>query len=194
VRRRARRLGGRSGRKRRQTDWIVSAEGLVLDPSPAFGDTVLIDLINDIDLDDHDDQLTVVRIVGELHFWDIGENRCDTAINWRGFAGIYKTESDATGAVIELAPDDGIDGDSEAWMWRHSFIAFPQGLSISPDLGNSASSLWKGRYSTHIDLRVMRKMGGREHLVLAFRLFTDGSGSEAGYNALLQLRTLVKLA
>lgn len=193
MRRRARRMGGRSSRPRRQTDWIVSAEGFVLDPNPQFGATTLITLIDSIDLDAHNDQLTVVRIVGELHFWDLEPSRPEAdPWNWRGFAGIYKTEADQAGAVIELAPDDGIDADSEAWLWRHSFISHPDGITISAD-GAGVNSLIHGRYSTHIDLRVMRKMGGREHLVLAFRLFNPGTGSGPGYNALLQLRTLVKL-
>jgi len=197
VRRRARRMGFRSGRKRRQTDWIVSAQGSVVDPSPQFGTTTLITLIDNADLDAHQDQLTVVRIVGEIHFRDTEWTRVDgNPIVWRGFAGIYKAETDAAGAVFELQPDDGIDADSEAWLWRHSFISHPTGQMISGP-GAAAgdpmttSFVWNA-YSKHIDLRVMRKMGGRELLVLAFRLF-DANAQSASYGAELQLRTLVKL-
>lgn len=197
MRRRARRMGARSGRKRRQTDWIVSAQGPLTDPAPTFGTTTLLTLIDSADLDAHDDQLTVVRIVGELHFRNREWERVDgNPFVWRGFAGIYKTEADAVGAVIELAPDDGIDADSEAWLWRNSFVS-DQNVGLISGPGAAAgdpmtTSFALHAHSIHIDLRVMRKMGGREHLVLAFRIF-DENAILPEYDAAFQLRTLVKL-
>lgn len=197
MRRGARRMRGRSSRPRRQTDWIVSAQGFVVDPLPTYGATQLLSLIDNGDLDAHNDQLTVVRIVGEIHFRSREWTRVDGNIPvWRGHAGIYKTDTDSAGAIFELIPDDGIDADSESWLWRNSFISHNGGSLISGP-GAAAgdpmtTSFIHHSWSMHIDVRVMRKMGGRELLALAYLLHDENSIGTT-YDASFQLRTLVKL-
>lgn len=192
-----RRLRGARRRRsgpRRETDWIVSAQGLISDPLWTTVDNNLLSLINSEDLDAHNDQFTVVRIVGEICMWSGETSRHDAAAPpiARGYWGIYKTEADATGATIELLADDGIDADSEAWMWRNHWIEPSSFQAVSPDNANAITSTgWNWYHREHIDLRVMRKLGGREHLVFASRIFDNTSTGVI--QASFQLRTLVKL-
>lgn len=192
-----RRLRGPRRRRfgpKRETDWIVSAQGLVNDPLWDTGTNNLLSLINSQDLDDHNDQFTVVRIVGEIAMWSAETSRVDANAPpiARGYWGIYKAEADSAGATIELLADDGVDADSEAWMWRNHWIEPSSFQSFSPDTANAITSTgWDWYHSMHIDLRVMRKMGGREHLVFASRIFSNQASVQI--QASFQLRTLVKL-
>lgn len=186
----ARRFIGRRRRRsgpRRQTDWIVSAQGQVIDPTPTTSVNQSIALLNNQDLLEHDDQFTVERIVGQVHFSNTQGTDWVAAPRIQCWSGIALLETDATGASIDLAPDDGVDGDSEAWMWRNYQMWTPPGIY---DATLQRILCWG--ITLDIDCRVRRKMKGREHLVMFYRL-DDNTGQSNNFFASFQLRTLVKL-
>jgi len=172
---------GRVRGPRRSTDWIAGVNGeftgdfAIAQPSKDF---ILVD---EIDLDEHGDRFTVVRVVGEVWFTHrlvaLGGAVC---VAW----GIYITPIDLTGAVIGLGTGFPGDDDSENWLFRRITVL----SGISPGAQCIAEYA-----NAHIDVRVMRKMEGRMNLILQAQVVASFNGEALTAEGFANLRTLVKL-
>lgn len=174
------------GRKLRQTDWIASATGSAFESFP-LGQVDGVNLVDLADMTDHNDCVTVERIVGE-YFIRVVNPSADTVIMF--FMGIAVRQCDENGAVIFLDPIDDQDADSNDWLWRRHYIIAPLFPVIVDTTGGHVFSTYE---EAHLDVHVRRKMRGRDQLVL----FTHGvqlQGQAPNPIQSFQLRTLVKLS
>lgn len=186
---RARRM--RRGRinLKRKTDWIASATGRA---SETFSEN-FVDLVAIIDLQDlenHQDTLTVERMVGEYALF-CAEPTPDYSAHV--YMGIAIRQCDDTGAVIPINPESNVDADSEDWMWRRHYILHNNGtFDATPGLfrGCPVASTWE---EAHFDIHVRRKMEGRDQLVL-FTFYEVLTGAGTNLLQSFNFRTLVKLS
>jgi len=175
--RRRRRVAG----TRRRTDWI-----------PFVDDSITVAALNErfalvdtTDLVEKDGFLTVERVVGEVMVApiDLSGGAVTIACVW---LGIILSEVDNTGGVTNWSAVDILDADAP-WLWRR---VVHQGAITGMALGYDQPSI-------HLDVHVKRKMNERQDLLLVVNItpspFINLSGPD-GFNAIINLRTLVKLA
>lgn len=159
-------------------DWVVEAFNLcpeitpVTDACTAISLTSLLSFafVDDTDVQDKQDHLTVVRQVGEIHHSVIGQTTTGSVlepnvVTVRIDEGIYLTTADiGSGTVQVLDPRDGAAFESDQWMWRRTRRFFLLGTGAtwfswaSPqDYAENANS--------HLDIRVKRKVGLGQELI-----------------------------
>lgn len=200
------------GRRRRlaagRTDWIVGSWGGVNAEvtNPADDTPSRILLIDEADLEEHVQRLTILRIVGTLivgscNMRGTPENT-SYPVYWKAGIIVQETQGDTVDDVLALDPSSAAPME-ESWLWVGADLA---GGLLEGDL-NSISTLGRGSisgrgYNTwHIDTRCKRKMHGIKHncsFVLAGvrcepddipMMTSDGARS---FNWTLNLRILVK--
>jgi len=187
MRRRVRRMGRRG--PRRKTDWIPCITGT--SPTNPVTDNVATTIfdawIDTFDMTAHTEQLTVVRMVGEVYF---GFQRAQEIlpvgailVSW----GFYVSALDDSGATIVLDPGSDASSDSEDWMFRRTVEVVP----FSPaTLGAAVFNSWD---SAHFDTRVMRKMEGRKTLNFIAKIdFVQGVVTPVTCEMYGNVRALVK--
>jgi len=183
MRRRSRRTR-RSG-MRRQTDWIPQVEGTWLQSSIALS-PMLIALVDEVDIEEKQDHLTIERIVGEFHVYV--RKAAGTLTEGLIYAGIIVTDVDTTGGVTAFSPEDDDDSEGE-WLWRRSWGFFP---TTATDV-----RVLNAEFPTHLDVHVRRKMGQRQALILSITAvptpFATGVNAPSDLDVALNIRTLVKL-
>jgi len=184
MRRAIRRRGTRRLSGKRETEWISGGNGFDLE-NTVGAVTQFFEIINLVDVLQHQDHLTLVRIVGEVYFATrtIATNVA-TAVSW----GLFKAQCDNTGAFIGLDPANELDDDSEDWIHKKTvFLSEGQG-------GTPVGAIFTNDYhSAHVDIRVMRKLQGLDQLL--FAVGTNGTFGSTNDSIFLGvfLRCLVKL-
>lgn len=173
MRRIRRRRGGRRLGKSKK-DWIVGPWEEDRDQPLGGSGTQFYTLIDGAELEEKDDKLTVLRVVGDI--WTIPV-QIATGMALGGikyWQGIKVFETDNTGAILPQFPVDAVDADA-SWMylrvgWK-SFIQTDIGggaRAIIADTGHSnhfySNSGWGG---DHIDIQVKRRLEANEVLLLA---------------------------
>jgi len=168
----------RSG-MRRQTDWIPQTnDGAVLQTS----NVALIALVDELDIEEHQDHLTIERVVGEVVLCarDSVGATCPAII----YMGIIVSDADSGGGVTPWGPASSTDAESE-WLWRRMYH------SLVPTLG--AESYQPSQF----DIHVRRKMSQRQALLLNITAFTSSFPATpqqpTDMDIWMNIRTLVKL-
>lgn len=182
----------RRGRARqlRKVDWIASAIGRASETMPpnAVDGVNLIDLA---DLQDHNDNITVERMVGEYHLAAV---ECNSDYFARVYMGIAIRDCDEFGGVIFLNPENDEDADSNDWLWRRHILLSAQGIRLAgAGLDRAAGAIITTQEQAHFDIHVRRKMKGRDQLVL-FTFYTVDNGAGNNLVQSFNFRTLVKLS
>jgi len=202
---RPRRRGGRRARiAKGKKDWVVGPWAVDRDQPVGQTGTQFYTLIDGAELEEKDDRLTVLRIVGDL--WTIPTDTTTNmalggALYWHG---IKVFETDNTGAILPQFPLDTVDADAK-WMYlrvgytvwvNDSFGGGARVLARTPAAsthmyGNS------GWGADHIDIQVKRRLEGNEVLLLAMGLGvpdrpydSTAANTTSAYHAIF-LRTLV---
>jgi len=176
--RRQRRVRG----TRRRTDWI---------PFIDFrSEAVLLQhfaLVDTTDLVDKDGFLTVERTVGETIV--VPTDSAGDPVVATIWEGIILSEVDNTGGITNWQPRNAIDADAP-WLWRRVTVnGVTQAGSAIGQVNDFAGS--------HLDVHVRRKMNERQDLLYCVELTGapyTGVTAAAGFNLIVNLRTLVKLA
>jgi len=175
--RRRRRAAG----TRRRTDWIP-----YIDDSVTVAGTVeRFALIDTTDLVDKDGFLTVERVVGEVMMSpiDLGGGATTIGCVWYG---IILSEVDNTGGITAWSAVNPLDADAP-WLWRR---CVHQGAVAGIALGYDQPNI-------HFDVNVRRKMNERQDLLLVMNVTPSpflAISAPDGFNAVINVRTLVKLA
>jgi len=155
-------------------DWVVLAHTLcpVVGPGipqctelpvPSSSDLIEAAFINANDLIEKEDALTIVRMVGEIHYglsaqFDglITTSPSQHAVTWD--EGIYLQTTDASGVGISLDPRLSTDAELDTWLWRRRNIA------VFDAVGGAVKEQWwtnqdyASGMNAHLDIRVKRKM------------------------------------
>lgn len=174
------RRGAGRRRVRRLTDWISGSQGFDEENSVLIGPQFFT-IINLADLEQHNDRMTVCRMVGQIYFRQRKSAANDfSVICW----GIYHGQSDGAGSVFPLSPSSLQDADSENWLFRRTVALVDNSAAVGSDMLNSYES-------AAFDTRVMRKLEGLEQLVLAVQIDFTTSPSPAFVG--VWMRSLVKL-
>lgn len=174
-------------RPKRNTDWVVSAVGSANELDLANQQSLF--LYDSLDADDHDDNVTVRRIVGTIAWLTITEPALSH--NYNCFWGIYKTTENASG-ILSLDPSSFDDADNPHWMLRH-FSCFPDESKV----GNSmmpANIAQRFYHSWSFDTRVMRKVQGNESIVLTYKITLPQNIVLGPAVEFANIRTLVSLS
>ena len=178
IRRRTRRTG-----IRRQTDWIPTVAPITTVQNVSPSNPALIALVDEVDVLDKQDHLTVERIVGEFFAIPLENGGNPVPVVWMA-AGIIVSDLDNTGGVTSYNPTDPDDAEA-AWLWRKSWLWGTTAGIAAPVHAFPITSL---------DVHVRRKMGQREVLLLCITGFiVPGSSAINDLELGLNIRTLVKL-
>lgn len=201
---------GKVRRGRRGTDWInvmpFSRCSENIRVSDCIGtpenDPTWFSLIDLQDVEDHNDNITLERLVGDLYFTVYGGlqgvESTHTRVSWQIMCGIYVSEV-TDGAVSQWTALDPFavtnnDRDS-SWLWFKEWtVQLCAGKSDFATVFESTQFMPDAR----IDLRVKRKLKGTSELILAVQCLRDRQGTSGGIlvedvNLYGQLRALVKL-
>lgn len=171
MRRVRRRRGSRRIAKGKK-DWIVGPWELDVDQPNGQSGTQFYTLIDGAELEEKDDRLTVLRIVGDI--WSIPthpttRNAMGGGMYWHG---IKVFETDNSGAILPQFPSDAIDADA-SWLYLRQgyqcWIPFDFGggqiaQGAAESLHGYSNSGWGG---SHIDVQVKRRLEANEVLLLA---------------------------
>jgi len=139
--------------------------------------TLAFTWIDDSDIEEKQDSLTIVRMVGEVI------NRCDFTIggtasipNGMGIAvtaceGIYITSDDPNGDIQELIPGFRDDLELDNWLWLRKRVTLVQVGGVAANgvvysAGGFAGEA-DGARSPHLDIRVARKLKRGTELIYA---------------------------
>jgi len=185
---------------RGKKDWVVGPWTSDRDQPSGVAGTQFYTLIDGAELEEKDDRLTVLRIVGDL--WTIPTDATNMAnggiLYWHG---IKVFETDNAGALLPLVPFNFADADA-SWMYIRMgyFVCHDRdtggGRLMMETLSKSdhlySNSGWGG---DHIDIQVKRKLQANEVLICAMGAQQDlpydngGLGVSLTHN--IWLRTLV---
>lgn len=182
---------GRRGRAtiKRKTDWVLSASGSAFETMP-FDSVDGVNLLDLQDLEEHQDVLTVERIVGEYSLRIVSPT---PDFLMEVYTGIAVRDCDNVGGVIFLNPEDDEDGDSGDWMWRRHYHLTP-GVAFDNAGIPTGGAAYSNFDQAHLDVHVRRKMKGRDQLVL-FTIAHIRQGALVNQpTQSFNLRTLVKLS
>lgn len=165
-------------------DWLVLAHTLcpVVGPGvpqctelpiPSSSDLIEAAFINADDLIAKEDALTIVRMVGEIHyglsaFFDDVAAPLQVAVTWD--EGIYLQTTDANGVGISLDPRLSTDAELDTWLWRRRNVAIFDTLGSTDGGGAKKEQWWTPQdyhagMAAHLDLRVKRRMVRGQQLV-----------------------------
>jgi len=204
VRRVSRRRGTRRLAKSKK-DWIVGPWDEDRDQPLGMNNTQFYTLIDGAELEEKDDRLTVLRVVGDA--WTIPVQNA-TGMSQGGilyWMGLKVFETDATGLILPQYPNNAVDADA-SWMYLRVGYStfFPQdiggGARHIASQGSRSSHFYSnsGWGNEHIDIQVKRRLEGNEVLLLAMgadiRLPYDDAANPSGTNSLTHyifVRTLV---
>jgi len=172
------------GGPRRKTDWI-QARFLFSEDPISSGTAFFFDVTDLTDLEDHNDQMTVVRIVGDL-LWQqpLLSMNSATVLRW----GIMRTpEDEGTGIIMDMSPINSSDLDYEDWLTLGTEYFNSEGTNGSAGVGEIVIR------KTPVDLRVMRKLEGLQKIVIAAQIESIFNGPVEDIILSMHLRVLVKL-
>lgn len=161
-------------------DWVVGMWTQDLDQPVGATGTQFYTLIDEQELEEKDDKLTVLRVVGDI--WTFPQSATGGSYNGavRYWHGIKVFDLDSAGALLPMSPFDANDADAD-WMYlRTGFCA------LGPDFGDPAGANlhtthfrsehlyqnagWGGE---HIDIQVKRRLSARQVLILAMGAVGD---------------------
>jgi len=180
-RRRTRRSG-----MRRQTDWIPQVNDGAFFQIDISTTPALIALVDEVDIEEKQDHLTIERVVGEVFVYTraVSGNLTEAII----YAGIIVSDVDTSSGVTPFSPSDDDDSEGE-WLWRRAWGFFP---ATAADV-----RVLNAEWPTHLDVRVRRKMSQRQALLLCITAvptpFSTGVLAPTDIDVALNIRTLVKL-
>lgn len=174
MRRNIRRRRGGRRLARGKKDWVVGPWAEDRDQPVGQTGTQFYTLIDGAELEEKDDKLTVLRVVGDI--WtipvDIATGMAHGGIRY--WHGIKVFETDNAGLILPQFPSDFVDADA-SWMYlRVGFQCW-----MAQDTGSGARQIatipgqsWhmyanSGWGQTHIDIQVKRRLEGNEVLLLA---------------------------
>lgn len=165
-------------------DWLVLAHTLcpVVGPGipqctelpiPSSSDLIEAAFINADDLIAKEDALTIVRMVGEVHyglsviFGESVTSPLQIAVTFD--EGIYLQTTDASGVGISLDPRLSTDAELDTWLWRRRNVAVFDTLGPG-GAGGEKEQWWTPQdyasgMNAHLDLRVKRRMVRGQQLV-----------------------------
>lgn len=176
-------------------DWVVGVDHNCMLPivsvmkcsdTAAPNDTTDFSLLDTQDVEDKEDALTVVRIVGDVPIVSRlkfsseppGINMVVHTIR----EGIYLSTVDPNGVAVDMDPRLPGDMESDCWLWlrTRSFKFAYVGPATSPPPGIfwQAASDYNVGQNDHLDIRVKRKLKRGQELIYtvgAFHEVTEGS-------------------
>ncbi len=172
--------------QRKKLSWVTHWQA-----STASGLTIAVDgtlstklhvLVSEAEVEDHDDELTVLRIVGEFHqFW----HGTPTAVNrpMVCMAGILVRESSDLGVTPSMMIPAHIE--EYPWMWLRSWAVLPDAVSKQSATACVDAST-PGTALEKVDIRVKRKLrSGDELYFYAQCQFVGYTGNALPANATL---------
>jgi len=174
MRRRMRSRGKRLAKGKK--DWVVGVWGTDQDQPLGVANSQYYTLVDDSVLEQKDDKLTVLRIVGDLWTWPGGSDAVTIAGGIQYWWGIKVFELDSAGALLPQAPIDFTDADG-SWMFlRVGFF----GSQVNVNGTNRFYEVYQSEHAysnsgwggNHIDIQVKRKMGARDVLILCMGAVT----------------------
>lgn len=170
------RFRGRARRRiaKGKKDWVVGIWGEDVDQPVGLNSTQYYTLITEDVLEDKDDKLTVLRIVGD--FWTLPiDGPSGIAVgSIKYWHGIKVFEVDETGALLPQSPND-VDNADGSWMYlrvgykNHAVLRAGDGVTNYSQETMRSRHLYQnsGWGEDHIDVQVKRRLTGREVLIFA---------------------------
>lgn len=151
-----------------------------------------IDLIDELQvLDEMDDSALVKRVVGEVHFWWVaGEAFAleDLEYMWLHM-GIL--EEDAQYNALSVTPDNPVDIQDGKWAWLRTYCAPGQAAGDQSSGAVGGNTSWSsdagGLLSTHIDIKVVRKLGSGSALRLKMAAQCQGIDTDLEFTVNLRI-------
>lgn len=214
MRRRAKR--SRRPRSNRTHDWVIGGWATDL-PDVIVDDGTFItlpiaSLLDITDIAEHENHLTVLRVIGDLHFMCPLQTPATAGtlamLPWM-ILGIKVSDTDTQGHVDpnenSLSDADGATDIEKSWMWlwsgfppieRLQLVGVPETnstLRAHPSTDTSVPQVMPVAWTIPIDIHVKRKMGERQELVL-WMLMRSAQPTGAAGNSLLAPSTEVPLA
>lgn len=183
----------RRGRRaqRRATDWIPGYFTALQDLSSANPQQyALVDLQ---DIDDHDGNVTIERIVGDIGIFNLVDSLGVPVYGAHISAGVAVLETDQLFFTKQVAPNNPVDAE-DPWLWLDHWTVYGPDPGVATDFTPAASA--HGLRFRHVDIHVRRKLTDAHVLVLVVQLAgIPNIGFDAPGSATTQIyfRTLVKL-
>lgn len=180
----------------RRSDWVVGGV-TACDPVTQIIDTIEdcgqgagqpldLALLDPADIEEHTDHVLLLRIVGDIcragaYNTPLAPIQVDE--------GIIVQDTDASGSIMDISATSGIDADA-AWLWRRSRLIMP----IGRDTAAGSGGVWWWEDNHHLDIRVKRKLTGREQLVYTSNMHWMAAAASATGAATLgaSIRVLVR--
>lgn len=196
-----RRAPKRRTARRMHGDWVVGIDhncGLPIpsdqpctgggtDPGTFLNDTLDFSLIDTSDIQDKEDALTVVRVVGDLPmFASIRGVLADNSFLLRTITvreGIYVSTVDPNGVAIDMDPRTAGDMESDCWLYlrTRTFKFAAVGVTGSHVCMWQSGADYSQQQNDHLDLRVKRKLKrGQELIYTAGGFFEEVDVAQAG--------------
>jgi len=152
-------------------DWVVGVWGSEDDQPLGVAGTQFYTLVDDSVLEQKDDKLTVLRIVGDLWTHPGGTDAVTIAGGIKYWWGIKVFELDSAGQLLPQTPVDFVDADGNWMFLRVGFF----GSQVNISAANRYYEVFQSEHmygnsgwgQNHIDIQVKRKMGARDVLILA---------------------------
>jgi len=182
------RVGGRTRRRgpRRLTDWIKAANGSATEVNLEAVGGASTFMLDETDLDSHNDRMTVIRIVGDYIVTGRITGGCPRVIIG---TGIYKSLLDSSGDPVILNPFLDQDADNESWLTKKFWATDNRYSSMS---GQTTSCDMQAHFT--YDVRVARRLEGRECVILTAVAQGMTNCTFATATETFALRALVKLS
>lgn len=199
--RRVRRRRGSRRLAKGKKDWVVGPWTTDRDQPLGQTGTQFYTLIDGAELEEKDDRLTVLRIVGDV--WTVPVRTATGLADGGGkyWYGIKVFETDNTGALLPVFPLDGVDADANWMFLRVGFTSWEPNTDgggvtrcrYTESHHGYANSGWAG---AHIDVQVKRRLQDNEVLILAAGMqvelpYTSGLSTNFTCEHNIFVRTLV---
>ncbi len=170
---------------RKKLVWRVlwdTAETLIVAAAGA-ATTDVRNLITQAELEDLDDEATVVRVVGDVHY--IVEESVAATGPYQVFFGVTRREQ-ASVAGMDLSLVASVQ-DTE-WSWLRSRAVWGASTSSLGGANDGAG----GFLTAHVDVRTKRKLDGGDQLSWITTLNNDDATASATLRMVVNLRILLQ--
>lgn len=142
------------------------------------------DLVTQAELEDLDDEATIVRVVGDVHYV-VTETVADVGPYQLFFGVMVREQSTTVGTDLSSVANV----QDTAWSWLRTRALWGNGAGTVIGGANDSN----GDFLTaHVDIRTKRKLGGGDRLSWVTTLSNAASTASANVRMVLNLRILVQ--
>lgn len=173
-------------------DWVVGFWHGSTPTTVMVGNQVIFQLLNSADLDEHEDQVVVERVVGQYRYRFTHEEPTEAGLVHTRLT--VRPENTATGAVFNapIAPQAMVE---EKFMWHKvHFFSYDAtaGSARVDNMFSERTSMFQHPEWNHVDCRVKRRVEELDRLCWVVEPVQPAAGVGGSLEIWLWLRVLVR--